>query len=46
MKKLAAKGAKIIDLKGRVALPGIIDSHTHPHNAAMNFSRSTAGAGT
>ena len=37
MKKLAAKGVKIIDLKGKVALPGIIDSHTHPHNAAMNF---------
>jgi len=37
MKKLAKKGAKIIDLKGRTVLPGIIDSHTHPHNAAMNF---------
>jgi predicted amidohydrolase YtcJ len=37
LKKLAAKGAKIIDLKGKLVLPGIIDSHTHPHNAAMNF---------
>jgi predicted amidohydrolase YtcJ len=37
MKKLAKKGVKIIDLKGRTVLPGIIDSHTHPHNAAMNF---------
>jgi predicted amidohydrolase YtcJ len=37
VKKLAAKSAKVIDLKGKVVLPGIIDSHTHPHNAAMNF---------
>lgn len=37
VKKLAGKGAKVIDLKGRTVLPGIIDSHTHPHNAAMNF---------
>ncbi len=37
LKKLAAKGAKVIDLKGKIVLPGIIDSHTHPHNAAMNF---------
>jgi predicted amidohydrolase YtcJ len=37
IKKLAKKGAKIIDLKGKTVLPGIIDSHTHPHNAAMNF---------
>ena len=37
VKKLAVEGAKIIDLKGKTVLPGIIDSHTHPHNAAMNF---------
>jgi predicted amidohydrolase YtcJ len=37
VKKLGAEAAKIIDLKGRTVLPGIIDSHTHPHNAAMNF---------
>ena len=37
VKKMARKGAKIIDLKGKTVLPGIIDSHTHPHNAAMNF---------
>jgi predicted amidohydrolase YtcJ len=37
VKKLARKGAKIIDLKGKTVLPGIIDSHTHPHNAAVNF---------
>jgi predicted amidohydrolase YtcJ len=37
VKKFAVEGAKIIDLKGKTVLPGIIDSHTHPHNAAMNF---------
>jgi len=37
VKKMARKGAKIIDLNGKTVLPGIIDSHTHPHNAAMNF---------
>ncbi len=37
VKKFAGKGAKVIDLKGQTVLPGIIDSHTHPHNAAMNF---------
>jgi predicted amidohydrolase YtcJ len=37
IKKLAHKNTKIIDLKGKTVLPGIIDSHTHPHNAAMNF---------
>lgn len=37
VKKLAGKGAQVIDLKGKTVLPGIIDSHTHPHNAAMNF---------
>jgi predicted amidohydrolase YtcJ len=37
MKKLAVKSTTIVDLKGKTVLPGIIDSHTHPHNAAMNF---------
>ncbi len=37
VKKLATKSTKIFDLKGKTVLPGIIDSHTHPHNAAMNF---------
>jgi predicted amidohydrolase YtcJ len=37
IKKLAGKGSKIIDLRGKTVLPGIIDSHTHPHNAALNF---------
>ena len=37
VKKLAGKGTQVIDLKGKTVLPGIIDSHTHPHNAAMNF---------
>ncbi|MDP2855805.1 MAG: amidohydrolase [bacterium] len=37
VKKLAGEKTKVIDLKGKTVLPGIIDSHTHPHNAAMNF---------
>jgi predicted amidohydrolase YtcJ len=37
MKKLAVKSTTFVDLKGKTVLPGIIDSHTHPHNAAMNF---------
>ena len=35
--KHAGKDAKIIDLKGKTVLPGIIDSHTHPHSAALKF---------
>ena len=37
IKKLAGEKTKIIDLQGKTVLPGIIDSHTHPHNAALNF---------
>ncbi len=34
IKALAGKGTEVIDLKGRTAMPGIIDSHTHPSNLA------------
>jgi predicted amidohydrolase YtcJ len=37
MRKLARKDATVINLHGRMVLPGIIDSHTHPHMAAMGF---------
>ncbi|MCB2172511.1 amidohydrolase family protein, partial [archaeon] len=30
IKKLAGPETKIIDLKGKTVMPGIIDSHTHP----------------
>lgn len=31
IKDLAGPKTQIIDLKGRTVLPGLIDSHTHPH---------------
>ena len=31
IRELAGPRTQIIDLKGRTVLPGIIDSHTHPH---------------
>jgi predicted amidohydrolase YtcJ len=37
MRRLARKDATVINLRGRTVLPGIIDSHTHPHLAAMGF---------
>ena len=37
IKALAGKGTEVIDLKGRTAMPGIIDSHTHPSNLAARF---------
>lgn len=35
--KMAGEGTKIIDLKGMVALPGFIDTHTHPSEAATRL---------
>ena len=37
VKRLAGNGTEIIDLKGKTVLPGIIDSHTHPSNAAVRY---------
>jgi hypothetical protein len=31
IKELAGPATEMIDVKGRTVLPGIIDSHTHPH---------------
>jgi predicted amidohydrolase YtcJ len=33
--KLKAPGTELLDLNGRMVLPGLIDSHTHPLGAAM-----------
>ncbi|HUG82480.1 MAG TPA: amidohydrolase [Bryobacterales bacterium] len=35
VRKLAAPGAKMIDLKGKTVLPGLMDSHVHSTGAAM-----------
>jgi predicted amidohydrolase YtcJ len=37
MKKLAAKGAKLIDLGGRTVIPGLTDGHIHGIRAALTF---------
>ena len=36
IKKLAGKDTKIIDLKGKTVIPGIIDSHLHPESASVS----------
>lgn len=35
--KMAGERTEIIDFKGRVALPGFIDTHTHPSQAARRL---------
>lgn len=35
--KMAGERTKIIDLEGRLALPGFIDTHTHPSHAATRL---------
>jgi predicted amidohydrolase YtcJ len=37
VKKLAAKNAQVIDLHGRTATPGLIDSHCHFQEAAVLY---------
>ncbi|MEO8126502.1 MAG: amidohydrolase [Bryobacteraceae bacterium] len=36
MRKLAGPSTKLVDLKGRTVLPGLMDSHTHPITAALS----------
>ncbi|HEX9914022.1 MAG TPA: amidohydrolase [Candidatus Bathyarchaeia archaeon] len=37
IKALAGRGTEVLDLGGRTAMPGIIDSHTHPSNIAARL---------
>lgn len=36
IKKLADRKTKIIDLKGKTVIPGLIDSHCHPESASLS----------
>ena len=37
IKSLICDETKVIDLKGKVVMPGIIDSHTHPSSLATKY---------
>src|SRR6202789_2262183 len=38
VRKLAGKATKLIDLRGRSALPGLIDNHLHIIRGGLNFN--------
>ncbi|WP_291693972.1 amidohydrolase family protein, partial [Bradyrhizobium sp.] len=38
MKKLAADGARLVDLGGRTVIPGLTDGHIHGIRAALTFA--------
>jgi predicted amidohydrolase YtcJ len=38
VKSLIAKSTRVVDLKGRTVVPGLIDSHMHAIRAALSFS--------
>jgi predicted amidohydrolase YtcJ len=38
MRKLAGASTRVIDLRGRTVIPGLIDSHLHAIRAALSFS--------
>jgi hypothetical protein len=39
----AGPGTRILDLGGRVVLPGIIDAHTHPAESAQDWGKCSLG---
>jgi predicted amidohydrolase YtcJ len=46
IRKLAGPKSKVIDLKGRTVIPGLIDSHMHAIRAALSFSTEVNWIGT
>jgi predicted amidohydrolase YtcJ len=46
MKKLAGKGARMIDLGGRTVIPGLTDGHIHGIRAALTFGTEVNWIGT
>jgi predicted amidohydrolase YtcJ len=46
VRKMAGKQARIINLEGRTAIPGLIDSHMHAIRAALSFSTEVSWIGT
>src|SRR5580693_4087944 len=46
MRKLANAKSKVIDLRGRTVIPGLIDSHMHAIRAALSFSTEVNWIGT
>src|SRR5690348_136411 len=46
VKPLIVKSTRVIDLKGRTVIPGLIDSHMHAIRAALSFSTEVNWIGT
>jgi len=46
VKPLIVKSTRVIDLKGRTVVPGLIDSHMHAIRAALSFSTEVNWIGT
>src|ERR1700733_14416445 len=46
IRKLADAKSRVIDLKGRTVIPGLIDSHMHAIRAALSFSTEVNWIGT
>jgi len=38
LRKLAGRNTRVVDLKGRTAIPGLIDSHMHAIRAALSYA--------
>src|SRR5262245_43486628 len=38
IRKLAGPATRVIDVRGRTVIPGLIDSHLHAIRAALSFS--------